>query len=516
MANDKVDVGMKMVPDSERASIGDGQLEKVVEDLDNARHDKALALLAEHHVSFDPSSPEAKRVLQKIDYRIMPLIIGIYTLMLVDKNSLSFANIMNIKEDTNLTDSQYSWLGSIVYFGYLAGEIPVTFLMQRVPIGKFFAVMSMIWGIIEMLHAACHNFGGLLAVRFLLGMIEVSTAPVVIYILGSWYTKEEQVSRVAIWYVSSGLGTVVGGFFAWIIYHAQSFRWQALFLYEGGLTLGIGILLWFVLAASPTEATWLSEEEKVLALERVRENKTGTEVWRFNKSQLIEAFCDVRFYLVFMILVSIGLPNGGITVFGPAIISAFGFNDEQTTLLSMVPGAAAILGTFVALGVAKYTNRTGGAIFTLLLSCIGVIMMLTIDPAHYVSRYGGYILTMQFPICVLFLVAFMTAGVGGTTKKLAFSASYQLGYTVGNIIGPQTYRASDAPDYPIAKYTMLAFLIFSLFLFALFGLIHRLWNIKRDKQDAVDEQNGVPRRHVENEEFADLTDFNQKSLRYPE
>ena len=41
----------------------------------------------------------------------------------------------------------------------------------------------------------------------------------------------------------------------------------------------------------------------------------------------------------------------------------------------------------------------------------------------------------------------MTAGVGGTTKKFAFSSAYQLGYTVGNLIGPQTYRASDAPNY---------------------------------------------------------------------
>jgi MFS family permease len=204
-------------------------------------------------------------------------------------------------------------------FGYLAGEIPVTFLMQRVPLSKFFAIMVTLWGIIEMCHAACNNFGSLLAVRFLLGMIEVSAAPVIIYILGAWYTKAEQVSRVAIWYISSGLGNVTGGFFAWIIWHTKTFRWQALFLYEGGLTACLGVALWFVLAASPTDATWLSEEEKIIALERVRENRTGTEVWKFNKSQLIECFYDIRFYLVFLILVSIGLPNGGITVFGEPI-----------------------------------------------------------------------------------------------------------------------------------------------------------------------------------------------------
>ena len=47
----------------------------------------------------------------------------------------------------------------------------------------------------------------------------------------------------------------------------------------------------------------------------------------------------------------------------------------------------------------------------------------------------------------------MTAGVGGSTKKLAFGAAYQLGYTVGNIIGPQTYRQSDAPDYNVSEST---------------------------------------------------------------
>ena len=56
-------------------------------------------------------------------------------------------------------------------------------------------------------------------------------------------------------------------------------------------------------------------------------------------------------------------------------------------------------------------------------------------------------LRILVPICVLFIITFMTGGVGGSTKKFAFGAAYQLGYAVGNIIGPQTYRANDAPNY---------------------------------------------------------------------
>lgn len=79
-----------------------------------AAKDKALNLLNQHHVDFDPHSDEAKRVLRKIDLHIMPIIWFMYLLQLMDKNSLSFANIMGIRVDAHLTGSQYSWLGSIV------------------------------------------------------------------------------------------------------------------------------------------------------------------------------------------------------------------------------------------------------------------------------------------------------------------------------------------------------------------------------------------------------------------
>lgn len=188
--------------------------------------------------------------------------------------------------------------------------------MQRIPLAKYFSIMCMIWGFVVCMHAACHNFGSLAAVRFLLGAIEVCTAPAVIYITGSWYTKKEQITRVAIWYTTSGWANVFGGLFAFAINQAPRFKWQGLFVMYGLLTFFVGVILYFFLAASPTDASWLTDEEKTIALERVRDNKTGSEVWRFNASQLKEAFMDPRFYMVFLLLVSTGLPNGGLTAFG--------------------------------------------------------------------------------------------------------------------------------------------------------------------------------------------------------
>lgn len=88
--------------------------EKIVVLENTAQKDKALALLTQDGTPFDPKSPEARAVLRKIDFRIMPIVLVVYMLMLVDKNSISYAKIMGIQDETGLSASQYSWLGSIV------------------------------------------------------------------------------------------------------------------------------------------------------------------------------------------------------------------------------------------------------------------------------------------------------------------------------------------------------------------------------------------------------------------
>lgn len=80
---------------------------------------------------------------------------------------------------------------------------------------------------------------------------------------------------------------------------------------------------------------------------------------------------------------------------GPSIISQFGFSAEQTTLLSMAPGAAAVVGSILVLFIAEYTCRTVAGIFSLVLSVTGTAMMLGIPAENYTARYGGYILTLQ-------------------------------------------------------------------------------------------------------------------------
>jgi ACS family allantoate permease-like MFS transporter len=87
------------------------------------------------------------------------------------------------------------------------------------------------------------------------------------------------------------------------------------------------------------------------------------------------------------------IPNALLT--GPTIVSAFGFDTNQSTLLNMGSGSAQVAGTFLALFIAKHTNRTIAGLCMLGLAILGVIMMLAIPAENYGARYGGYILMSQ-------------------------------------------------------------------------------------------------------------------------
>lgn len=89
----------------------------------------------ELHEEIDPV--EARKLLWKIDFMILPYLAVCYAFFYIDKTTLSYAAIFGIRDDLHLHGTQYNWLSSIFYFGFLAWAFPTNFLMQRLPIGKY-------------------------------------------------------------------------------------------------------------------------------------------------------------------------------------------------------------------------------------------------------------------------------------------------------------------------------------------------------------------------------------------
>jgi hypothetical protein len=79
-----------------------------------AHFDEALEILASTQGVRYVTEDENARILKKIDWHIMPVIVVIYFLQLLDKQTLAFSSVFGLSIDTGLVGDKYSLLGSMV------------------------------------------------------------------------------------------------------------------------------------------------------------------------------------------------------------------------------------------------------------------------------------------------------------------------------------------------------------------------------------------------------------------
>ena len=113
----------------------------------------------------------------------------------LDKLSLNYASAYDFIPDLDLTGNRYSWVAAIFNFGYLFWAIPANLLVQRLPVAKYTGTMIFLWAILLCCHVAARNYGGILILRFLLGMFEASISPAIMNICSMFYTRSEQPLR---------------------------------------------------------------------------------------------------------------------------------------------------------------------------------------------------------------------------------------------------------------------------------------------------------------------------------
>lgn len=152
---------------------------------------------------------DSKRIRRKTDKTILIILIWVYFLQILDKSVLGYGATFGLQTDTGLTGNQYSLVGSIAPIAQLAWQPFSSYLIVRVPHRILMPTLCLGWGIAQACMAACHNFRSLMAARFFLGLFEAGCLPLFSVITSQWYRRAEQPVRVAWWYGTNGLATIV-------------------------------------------------------------------------------------------------------------------------------------------------------------------------------------------------------------------------------------------------------------------------------------------------------------------
>jgi hypothetical protein len=101
------------------------------------------------------------------------------------------------------------------------------------------------------------------------------------------------------------------------------------------------IIVGIFLPDNPIAAKFISEREKAIAVDRVRNDQTGIENKTFKKEQMIEAFLDVKTWLMFFFVVFIAIPNGGLT--NVSVFARVSLRVETNLLHSSLPSSSTVL-----------------------------------------------------------------------------------------------------------------------------------------------------------------------------
>ncbi|RKL29098.1 hypothetical protein BFJ70_g10809 [Fusarium oxysporum] len=468
------------IHDSDKQNLEAGSIKSAKSHADLPT-DPAAAFLREYEHQWSDYEPsEAKRVLRRIDFRLMPLIIGTITIAAVDNILISNAALYGMTADTHLVGQQYSWVGSIFYFGWLIAEYSANLILQKMPVGKTVGVAVIGWGGIVMCLGATQNAAGLMVLRFIMGALEAPLFPAVTILNTMWYKKSEQPLVTGI--VSYGIGHVEAGIASW----------RLLFLVVGGFTLIWGAILTIWLPDSPLGDNFMKGRQKYIALDRVRDNMTGIENKEFKWYQVREAFTDYKKYLLFIFFLSMNVPTGGLVTFAAQIVSGLEYGRLETTLLGMPTGMMqSLAGFMVAIPQQWLHNKrcyTAAACCLVPLVCSIIIKGKTPRPMKSLTLPMG--------------------NVSGHTKKLTVNATIFLAYCIANIIGPQVFRAAEAPHYSTGYNSILGFeatAICALLAYAGGCIVE---NRKRDKAEGTDVSVRVE------DQLGDLTDYEKKGFRY--
>ncbi|KAI8946141.1 major facilitator superfamily domain-containing protein [Xylaria longipes] len=491
-----------------------------VEKVDNAGHKNLSRSQHGHNVGYEEyrealsleiSNKEMRKVRIKIDMIIVPIFLVTQGLQFLDRTALNYANLFNYQEALNLKGQEFNYLAAMVYAGYFFGQYPCGWLIGRYPAQKVLAICILIWGILVVLLTQARSFSS----AFLMGVFEAAVTPGLTLMTGFWFTRKEIPLRQCIWYSSLGWAGILGSYIstgiAKLPENTTPERWQIIFYILGGITILWSAIVWFILADSPSNASFLNHREKLIAVKRVSGNETGIKTKNFDMKQVWLGFTDVKAILLFIGVFAAAIPNGVVNSFSTIIIKDLGFSTEKTTELKSVGDAvnivALLIGGTVILNIPN--SRLLTATVANLLCTISATTLGFLPRSNTWGRLASFWLVNSQSVGFTVSLTTISSNMAGYTHRSFASALVFTAYCWGNFAGPFVVKQSEAPTYKGATIGLLVGygikLVCHLILLAYMYSVNRYRNMTYGPQnkEASDEAG-----------MNDQTEFQNKDFRY--
>ncbi|BGP19086.1 hypothetical protein JCM10213v2_007173 [Rhodosporidiobolus nylandii] len=425
----------------------------------------------------DWTDAEERAVRRKLDLIVLPLLMLGFFVFQLERGNIANAVTNTLFKDVGLTQNQYNSGQGLLYLGIVLLEIPSQLVLLRVGAARWISVQVLAFGLVAT------------------GCVESGFIPGSLYVLSTFFKRDELATRNSAFFLGSGLASAVTGLFAFGILRldgrAGYAGWQWLFIIEGVLAIGVSVFFFLLLPQSPQKPTpflfprlhYFTERQRYILAARVIHDdaQKAHSASKVGVKDIGAVLATWRIWPHVLIAISLIAPTSALGSYVPLLIKGFGFPTLKANALSSVPGWVSLVATLSA-GI--FSDRTGWR-GPSVIATIGLFWLfwvafqgVSLYPADKRwTKYALLVCTQGFNAAYHPLNAtWLSLNCITPQQRSIAMAMFIMAANCGAAVGSQILRADDAPTYHRGFRVCVALSSFGLLLAILQHIQYRVSN----------------------------------------
>jgi MFS family permease len=279
-----------------------------------------------------------RRTIARVTRRLLPLLIACYFIAYLDRVNVGFASL-TMNKALNFSSAVYGFGGGIFFLGYFIFEVPSNVLLSKIGARRWIARILITWGIISACTALITGPVSFYSVRFLLGIAEAGFFPGIILYLTWWFPSYYRSRIVGIFMAAIPLSNILGSLLSGALLDLDGWMgiagWQWLFILESAPAVILGIAFWLYMTDWPSEAHWLTDEQRDWLTTRLDSERSQREAIRHYS--LKQALTNRRVLLLSLVYFGGTFSGYGIVLFQPQIVHRLTAGFGMTGVINAIP-----------------------------------------------------------------------------------------------------------------------------------------------------------------------------------
>ncbi|KAF2102142.1 MFS general substrate transporter [Rhizodiscina lignyota] len=422
--------------------------------------DKEHVELAATTVEIPDYTPaEVRRILWKLDLRLLPMLAFFYLLAFLDRGNIGNAKVAGMQTSLGLTGSQYNVALTVFFIPYSLLEVPCNVVAKILKPHIWLSIMMFFWGICMTLMGVVHGYGGLIAARWFLGVCEAGFFPAAAFLLTLFYCRYEVLRRLAVFYSCASLSGAFSGLLAFGLEKMDGVGglagWRWIFIIEGFLPIITSVFAFFIVPDSPETCKGLTQEERNFVVHRLQ-METGSGMGQVTNNDkmtfgmVLAALKEWRTWAAVVMFWGCATAVYAFTFTIPVVILELGYTAANAQLMTIPVYVVAMLFViFWAYVSDHFKVRSTFIVIGFMFAVCGLIALLCIPhPKMPGVTYFFLFPTAMGIYCPQQLIVSWTANNSAPSSKRAIAMALLL--SIGNlsgVLGSNIFIQNEAPRY---------------------------------------------------------------------